>query len=150
MEDHAKPIKECHKPPYFRKRCSEIRNVLSSVCIRAAGTLLLDPSSHRPSPCPVCAHEYWVALVSNDLQIHCKFSVDFDIHVFGSLREPETLSGCRTRPGMGITKKGLPASPSCPTRLPAMGPNVDGSAAFQSMQRRPQSQICGYQVNIPG
>lgn len=31
VQDHAETIKECHKPPYFRKRYSEIRKVLSSV-----------------------------------------------------------------------------------------------------------------------
>lgn len=37
----------------------------------------------------------------------CKFSVDFYIQVFGFLRELlETLSGCSTCPGLGITKKG--------------------------------------------
>jgi len=52
--------------------------------------------------------------------------------MFGFLRELlETLSGCGTRPGLGITKKGPPASLNCPTHLPAMGPSTDGLAACQ-------------------
>lgn len=133
MQDRGETIKECHKPPYFRKRYSEIRKASSSAYIRTARTLLLDPFSHIPSPHPVCAHECWVPLVSYHLQIHCKFSVDFDIQVFGFLRELETLSGYSTRPGVGITKKGRPANLNCPTHLPAMGPNMDGYAACQSM-----------------
>lgn len=132
VQDHTETIKECHKPPYFRKRYSEIRKVPSSVYIRAACTLFLDPFSLIPSPCPVCAHEYWVPLVSYYLRIHCKFSVDFDVQVFGFLRELlETLSECSTCLSPGITKKGPPASLNCPTRLPAMGPNMDGYAACQ-------------------
>lgn len=89
-------------------------------------------SSSIQSPCPVCAHEYWVPLVSYSLQIHCKFSIDSYIQVFGFLRELiETLSGCSTHPGLGMTQKGPSGSLNCPTCLPTTGPKMDGYAACQ-------------------